>query len=209
MEMTKKATVEKYGVIGLLLVFALIFSRSLKSLGIFGGARVPVTPVAAQTGTPIDLSKPLGQTVQEHWKKMDPLVALAMPPASSLPASSVDGPGYTAQVLRDPLKELLPAPQPKVVAQPGGSTMGSAQAVQSLAKPPTLRVQGLWWGQTTPRAIINGNVYAVGETVEGAVIKSINRDGVLVEFEGTTLRLVPEEAPEKPAGPRVPLRRAS
>lgn len=204
----KKATLEKYGVVGLLLVFALIFSRSLKSLGILGGSRAPATPGVAQSGAPIDLSKPIGQTLQEHWSKMDPLVALATPPAAKAPASAEAGPVYTAQTLRDPLKKLLPAPTPPVTARPAGAADGS-QAKKAAVKPPVLTVQGLWWGQTEPRAIINGNVYAVGDTVEGAMIRTINRDGVLVEFGGTTIHLVPEEAPKKPAGPRRPSRRAS
>ena len=206
MDATKKSTVEKYGVIGLLLVFALIFSRSLKSLGMIGGPRTPAAPVVVQSGAPIDLSKPLGQTLQEHWKKLDPAVDLAKPLVPNGPVVEA-GPAYTAQTLRDPLKILLPAPAPKVSAQPNGAA--GVQAEPKPVKPPTLLVQGLWWGQTDSRAIINGSVYVVGDNVEGATIKSISRDGVVVEFQGVTLRLVPAEAPKKPARPRVPIRRTS
>ena len=49
---------------------------------------------------------------------------------------------------------------------------------------PNLIIQGLIWGGGIPQAIINDNVVKVGDTMQGAKILSIAKDGVTVLFEG-------------------------
>jgi len=56
---------------------------------------------------------------------------------------------------------------------------------------PKLKLQGLIIRADNSMAIINGQSYAVGDTVEGAVVKAIERDRVMVELGGEvqTLKL--------------------
>ena len=49
---------------------------------------------------------------------------------------------------------------------------------------PALRVQGIIWGGDRPQAIINDRIVELGDDVEGATIKSIQKDGVNVLFDG-------------------------
>ncbi len=49
---------------------------------------------------------------------------------------------------------------------------------------PSLVVNGLIWGGAFPQAIINNKVLKVGDTIEGARIKDINKDGVTMLFSG-------------------------
>ena len=57
------------------------------------------------------------------------------------------------------------------------------------APPPTLTTQGLIWGGNIPQAIINDKVVKVGDTIQGAKIISITKDGVTLLFEGMQYNL--------------------
>ena len=74
------------------------------------------------------------------------------------------------------------------------------EAIQAMAKPvatpdatpqvetvtmPTLTVQGIFWGTTPHRAIVNDQILTEGDTIEGVRIVSIDRQGIAVEFHGT------------------------
>jgi hypothetical protein len=50
---------------------------------------------------------------------------------------------------------------------------------------PELKVQGVIWGGNFPQAIVNNKVLKVGDTVEGVEIKSIDKKGITVLFEGS------------------------
>ena len=79
---------------------------------------------------------------------------------------------YKAGELRDPFKSPiseLPPPEekpPVVVETP----------------PPQFTVQGVIWGGSFPQAIINNKVVKAGDTLEGATIKSIAKDGIIIIF---------------------------
>lgn len=203
MEGTQKAKLEKYGVIGLVIVFALIFSRSLKQIGVFGARAPAAAEPAADQKKGADLSKPISQQFQEHWQRMDPDAALSVtstPAVNGAEPAALGAPIYTAHNLRDPLQVLLPEPP----AESDPAAQAAAQAEVALPPPPSppaLSVQGLWWGGAKPRAIINGNVYAVGDQVEGARIKAIDREGVMIEFDGTVVHLVPSAEGAKKDAP--------
>lgn len=49
--------------------------------------------------------------------------------------------------------------------------------------PPTLTVQGLVWGGNFPQAIINNKVVRIGDTIEGARVISIDKEGINLIFE--------------------------
>jgi hypothetical protein len=110
-----------------------------------------------------------------------------LPPASGEPL-------YAAYDVRDPFQSLLPQ---TVEPGPGSGAWGPEGAPApppsqgAPPSPPSLVIQGMLWGATEPSAIINDEVYRVGERVQGAVIRSIDRTGVSVEAGGSTWRLAP------------------
>ena len=112
-------------------------------------------------------------------------LAAGPPPAASPPDTS----RYTAGLLRDPLKSMLPKlpSPPSARSQSGTATTDRhtvpAKPVRS-SLPSSLTIQGLVWGGPRPQAIINGRVYSVGDTVSGGKIISINRDGVRLDYDG-------------------------
>ena len=94
--------------------------------------------------------------------------------------------GYHAESLRDPMKSLLPPPAPPPVSPQAG-----AKPAAPVIMPPAATLEGMLWGGSQPRAILNGEVYQVGDFVAGAKIVSIDRNGVTVEVSGTTFELRP------------------
>ncbi|MBI4597261.1 MAG: hypothetical protein HY737_02530 [Candidatus Omnitrophica bacterium] len=108
---------------------------------------------------------------------------------SAAPAISGD-PLYTAQSLRDPMKSLLP--QHEEMLRPARDDDGKNAKKLAKTPMPVLELQGVLWGGPKPSAIINSEVYGVGEAVKGVIIKSVDRTGVKVEFQGQVLTLTPK-----------------
>ena len=199
MDASKKASVEKYIVLGLLVVFGGALWTSLKQMGILGASRGPKPAAPPQS---VDLTKPLSQTLQDEWKRMDPTVPnvkAATPPPAAAQASATT---YTASDLRDPLKSLLPE-DPKSRPVEPVRTADHVTTPVPMTQLPHLAVQGLWWGSGEARAIINGQIYGVGDRVEGAVITDIGRNGVTVDYEGQTTRLTTSNEPSSGAMTRA------
>ncbi len=84
---------------------------------------------------------------------------------------------YHADGLRDPMKSLLPQPPAPPAVQ---ATTAKSSAVKSPERP-QVTLQGMFWGSVHPYAIINGDVYAVGDQVAGAKILAIAREGVTMQ----------------------------
>ena len=181
MEAAKKAQLERYGVAVLLVIFAFTLWSSFRGMG-GRGARKTVAQASGKSGS---LSKPLPEAFQEHWNAIERQAEPAPLPDAVTPMA--EGIGYTAYELRDPLKSLLPEPAAPAVSASQYQTL--PEATNPPVAPPTLIVQGLVWGGPNPQAIINGHVYGVGASVEGATIRSIGRDGVVVECAGMTMHL--------------------
>ena len=76
-----------------------------------------------------------------------------------------------------------PVVAPRAVAMPG-SGIPQVPAILPKAALPPLRVQGIIWGGDKPSAIINDTVVEVGDTVNGVVVKSIQKGGINVAFQG-------------------------
>ena len=88
---------------------------------------------------------------------------------------------YKAEGFRDPFKE-------PIVQKP--TAAGIAAGPESAeTPPPLLNVQGLIWGGALPQAIINDKVVKIGDSIEGARITNIAKDGVTVLFEGRQYNL--------------------
>ncbi|MFA5115171.1 MAG: hypothetical protein WC469_03805 [Candidatus Omnitrophota bacterium] len=54
---------------------------------------------------------------------------------------------------------------------------------------PSLVVQGMIWGGNLPQAIINNKVLTIGDAIEGVKIKSIDKEGISVLFEGQLYKI--------------------
>jgi len=80
---------------------------------------------------------------------------------------------YTSENFEDPFRLL---PETKI------KTEDSLEVKEELT-PPELIVSGLVWGSDSPLAIINGQVCKVGDMIENARIESIDKNGVVVEFD--------------------------
>ena len=93
---------------------------------------------------------------------------------------------YAAERVRDPLLSLLPREVSRAAS--GQPSRGTAAATPP---PPAIVVEGVVWGTTRPQAIIEGELYNVGETVQGARIVAIDRGGITVEAQGRMFRFVP------------------
>lgn len=70
---------------------------------------------------------------------------------------------------------------------------------------PNLSVQGILWGDE-PKVIINHKILKVGDTIEGAQITRITREGVTAQFQGQNFTLPLATSQKKPSreGPPGP-----
>lgn len=184
--MPGKAKVQREQMImgALLLVFAVILARSLKQLGLLGkqpSAAAQKTVDAVEPEAPATTMKSAARDYRENFEPKTEAVKKDQKPA---PAPGV---AYTSQNLRDPLVSLLPKPKPP---SPAAVNKPKVQAAEKPPAPlPPLMVKGLMWGGSKPQAVINGQLYSVGEVVDGATVKAIAADGVTFEFNGQTIQL--------------------
>ncbi len=96
---------------------------------------------------------------------------------------------YKTGELRDPFQS------PLIEAKPTAKREASGAAE---SRPPSLTVQGLVWGGNFPQAIVSNKVAKVGDTISGARVISIDKNGVTVFIEGRQYRL---PSPAASAGP--------
>ncbi len=54
---------------------------------------------------------------------------------------------------------------------------------------PELKINAIAWRETEPKAIVNMQRVFVGDVVEGATVKTINRHSVVFEYEGETFEV--------------------
>ena len=94
-------------------------------------------------------------------------------PENSLESAVV----YDAEGLKDPFKP----PEIKKEAQLPAKV--SKQQEPKIVTPPSLIIQGIVWGGSLPQAIINQKIVKIGDTLEGARIIDIKKDGVTIAFQ--------------------------
>jgi len=87
---------------------------------------------------------------------------------------------YGAIGLRDPFKENL-------VEEQEGAPTDTYQ--QQVSLPSNFTIQGIIWGGRMPQAIINNKVVKVGDTVEGAKVITINKNGIVVFYNNRNFDL--------------------
>jgi len=108
-----------------------------------------------------------------------------IPPPSSIERRIVE---YQAGNQRDPFQGLAKID----VTQ--GSGIVEAKSPKSEKPLPRLAIQGIVWGGKFPQAIIDNRVVKVGDRIklgtrEGATIIDIDKEGVVVVFEGQEYKL--------------------
>jgi hypothetical protein len=101
---------------------------------------------------------------------------------------------YTSGNLRDPFQG--------VNTKPSSANQSQVQ-VKEL---PKMIVQGIMWGGAFNQAIVNNKVIKAGDTIEGAQVVSIDRNKIIMIFEGRkyTLTVVGASAPQEQPKPAVP-----
>lgn len=183
MDAAKKAAREKQIVIGLVALFAVTFVMGpMKTLGWFKPRPGPASGMETVT-----ISKPIGAVMEDFWKRVNPEVG---PEARGSTVGSEAPAAYTAHKLRDPFKSLLPQ------ASGGAEDLRADPPVSPAPPPPKrpapeLHVEGLVWGGPTPSAIIDGEVYRVGDALQDDTIIAITRRGVTLEHEGDRILYPP------------------
>ncbi len=173
MNAEKKNQVEKLAVIALLAVFGLTFSSALKNFGI-GRPRPVTAPSAASEAAPARRVEPvaLAAALESAPTTVTPTATSHEPSRSAL-APSATASAYSAHDVRDPLKSLLPAPP-----SPSGQAVVTAARPAPIESWQAREVQGVIWGGSEPKAIIDQEVYGVGDLLDGATIVAIDRSGV-------------------------------
>jgi len=176
--------------IGLLLSLMLLAGVGVK---VVGQRLIRVTPARGATASHplVELpEKARRLTVADHLKHAVESMQSSLPGAHPGPARAAQAaPRYTASAVRDPLQSLLPgesAPTASARSTAAHSRSHATRPPQPPPSLPTLLFQGRFWGGKAPIAIINGDVYGVGETVGGATIRAIDDRGVELEFGGAT-----------------------
>ena len=84
---------------------------------------------------------------------------------------------YDAERLKDP---FMP-PQTKENKEPLPESVLKPKAPEVV--PPALIIQGIIWGGSSPQAILNQKIVKIGDTLEGARIIDIKKEGVTIDFQ--------------------------
>lgn len=84
--------------------------------------------------------------------------------------------------LKDPFVPSFPAPAVEEAAEEAFVGAPPRAALDTSA----FNVTGLVWGTLAPKAIIDGDVYGIGDVIRGkeAKIVQIDKEGILFEFQG-------------------------
>ncbi len=88
---------------------------------------------------------------------------------------------YKSGRLPDPFQSPM-VKETKQTALEAGISMGSEQPAFNFG---SLKVQGIIWGGRIPQAIINNKVLTVGDSINGAKILSIEKNGITLIADGT------------------------
>lgn len=118
-------------------------------------------------------------------------VFLCDPVWADSPSSVVE---YTADDARDPFQSLLPSarrPQAAVTGAPiahGTRPVPTTGASLPIVSASSGTLEGIVWGGPRPQAVIDGEVYDLGDVVQGARITSIEPGGVIGELSGHAIR---------------------
>jgi|GEM_PF-2836071 len=86
---------------------------------------------------------------------------------------------YKAQDYRDPFDSNIDEMPAKQVEVPVAVNQDAV-----VIKPPEFEIQGVFWGASFAQAIIDNKVVKVGDSVKGAKITAISKEGIKILFSG-------------------------
>ena len=129
-------------------------------------------------------------------RQLKEIQALEKPMPSGSPLEAIVKPSveYDAGNLRDPFTNPFAKEEKQSSSQ---KVENQEQAIEFV--PPALKVQGIIWGGKFPQAIINDKVVKVGDTIEGAQITDIKKEGITCLFQGRQFNV---SSPALNLGPR-------
>ncbi|MCP4652075.1 MAG: hypothetical protein GY858_01660 [Candidatus Omnitrophica bacterium] len=118
------------------------------------------------------------------FKKIKYLVCVLLLGAIVLPLS-----GYCIIDIEDPFCPMLP--EEKMEQDRTQVTEVEKERQEDVVEPPLIELQGVLWGTELPLALIEGEIYNVGDSVIGtnAKIHKIENNDVLILFEGELFRI--------------------
>ena len=114
----------------------------------------------------------------QTWRGIEKLEAQAKSPEQAPEIIVRPDIEYASENLRDPFRGFI---EERVTAV--------KEEEKAEIPLPSLNVQGIIWGGKFPQAIINHRVVKVEDTIEGARIIDINKDGVTVFFNNRKYNL--------------------
>ncbi len=94
--------------------------------------------------------------------------------------------GYTAQDLRDPFSSVIP----EIAVESPIEERPVEKIPEIPVFPPELNVQAVVWGSPVPQAVINGEILRIGDTIDGAKITNITREGIDIIYKGRIFNLL-------------------
>jgi hypothetical protein len=126
---------------------------------------------------------------------------VVVPPVVSAPAPVTPVAPVAPASLVAPAAPANPAPAPVVVvpvvsavAQSVAPPVATPKAVidNPIVWPVNLRLSAIFFSRTNPRVLINGNIYGIGDDIQGVILKSIANNKVTLEWNGHTKELMME-----------------
>lgn len=152
----------------------------------------PVTIRAREVAPPTPPA-PTGETAPETvaTPAVAPAAAVVHSP-DFIPAVNRDSSAPLSSVNRNFALDEEPSAAPAETA--ATPAISDTPAVPPVPVPaagplPTFRLQGIFFRNTSPSAMVNGKSVFVGDFVSGAQIKAIDRERVTLEYEGQTKTL--------------------
>ncbi len=106
---------------------------------------------------------------------------------------------YAQSEFRDPFSPRLPVK--KTISEKTRSVVEEYIGVDADVELPSLAVEGVLWGSQMPQAIIEGEVYRVGDRLRGvgidAEVSRIEKSKVFINYGGRTHELSVKKEEEK------------
>ena len=146
---------------------------------LFMNSRTAAPPPAAPA---VSVQPSAGGAPESAPQNAGPAAAAPAAPPAPAPAVSNEEPTVTRDPFQLPalLKEVLRQKELAKQVKPAPKENGPAQP----AAEPNLKLQGILWGTSQPKAIINRHIVSVGDTIEDATIIAVGKNGVTVSFGG-------------------------
>ena len=104
--------------------------------------------------------------VREHFSNNIPLLNF-----------DLDEKGRT---LYNPFESRIPKKHEPVQIQTFEEPTPEPVIPKTTENPPSVKISGLVWNTERPQAIINNNVYDIGDSIEGWTITNISKDGITI-----------------------------